>query len=52
MAEFVEGFECMAEARPSVSIFGSARIPPEHPHYQLTQRDRRRDLQPLRAPRL
>jgi len=37
MAEFVEGFECMAESRPSVSIFGSARIPPEHPHYQLTE---------------
>lgn len=37
MAEFVEGFECMAESRPSVSIFGSARIAPDHPHYQLTE---------------
>ena len=37
MAEFVEGFECMAETRPSVSIFGSARIAPDHPHYQLTE---------------
>jgi len=37
MSEFVEGFERMGEMRPSVSIFGSARIPPEHPHYQLTE---------------
>ena len=37
MSEFVEGFEHMAEARPSVSIFGSARTPPRHPHYQLTE---------------
>ena len=37
MAEFVEGFERMAETRPSVSIFGSARIQPDHPHYKLTE---------------
>ncbi len=36
MAEFVEGFERLARIRPSVSIFGSARIPPDHPYYQLT----------------
>lgn len=36
MAEFVEGFERMARVKPSVSIFGSARTAPEHPHYKLT----------------
>lgn len=35
MAEFVEGFERLASIKPSVSIFGSARTPPEHPHYKL-----------------
>jgi uncharacterized protein (TIGR00730 family) len=33
MAEFVEGFEKMARIGPCVSIFGSARTSPEHPHY-------------------
>lgn len=37
MAEFVEGFERLAEIRPSVSIFGSARTPPEHPYYKLAE---------------
>ena len=37
MAEFVEGFERLASIRPSVSIFGSARIAPEHPYYVLTE---------------
>ena len=37
MAEFVEGFERLAEIRPSVSIFGSARTAPGHPYYQLTE---------------
>lgn len=36
MAEFVEGFERMACVKPSVSIFGSARTSPDHPHYKLT----------------
>ena len=36
MAEFVEGFERLALIKPSVSIFGSARFLPDHPHYQLT----------------
>ena len=36
MAEFVEGFERMARVKPSVSIFGSARTSPDHPHYKLT----------------
>ena len=37
MAEFVEGFERLAEIRPSVSIFGSARTSPDHPHYKLAE---------------
>jgi len=37
MAEFVEGFERLAEIRPSVSIFGSARTSPDHPYYRLTE---------------
>ncbi len=37
MAEFVEGFEQLATISPSVSIFGSARTQPDHPHYQLTE---------------
>ncbi len=37
MAEFVEGFERLDQIRPSVSIFGSARTQPGHPHYVLAQ---------------
>jgi len=37
MAEFVEGFERLAQIRPSVSIFGSARTASGHPHYQLAE---------------
>lgn len=37
MGEFVDGFERLAHLRPSVSIFGSARTPPEDPLYQLTE---------------
>lgn len=37
MAEFVEGFEQLARIRPSVSMFGSARIAPTHPHYTLAE---------------
>ena len=33
MAEFVEGFEKLCLIRPSISIFGSARTPPDHPWY-------------------
>lgn len=36
MAEFVEGFEKLGCIHPAVSVFGSARIPPEHPWYQKT----------------
>ena len=38
MAEFVEGFERLAPITPSVSLFGSARTKPDHPHYQTAQR--------------
>jgi uncharacterized protein (TIGR00730 family) len=34
MAEFVDGFENMAEIHPAVSIFGSARVKPEDPLYE------------------
>ena len=37
MAEFVEATERLSEIRPAVSIFGSARTPPESPYYQLTE---------------
>ena len=37
MAEFVEGFERLAQIRPSVSIFGSARTQPDHPYYALAE---------------
>lgn len=37
MAEFVEGYEKLAEIHPSVSIFGSARFDPEHPSSKLTE---------------
>lgn len=37
MAEFVEGFERLARIKPSVSIFGSARVAPDHPWYRLAE---------------
>jgi uncharacterized protein (TIGR00730 family) len=37
MAEFVEGFERLAQIKPSVSMFGSARTPPDHPYYKLAE---------------
>ncbi len=37
MAEFVEGFERLAKIKPSVSIFGSARTPRDHPYYALAE---------------
>lgn len=36
MAEFVEGFEKMASIKPSVVVFGSARIKENDFYYQLT----------------
>jgi hypothetical protein len=38
MAEFVEGFERLATIRPSVSVFGSARTPTDHPYYELAEK--------------
>lgn len=37
MAEFVEGFEDLAALGPAVSIFGSARTSPGHPHYKMAE---------------
>jgi uncharacterized protein (TIGR00730 family) len=37
MAEFVEGFEALAECNPAVSIFGSARVTPEDEDYQKAE---------------
>jgi len=38
MAEFVTGFEKMAEAGPSVAIFGSARVKPNDKYYKMAER--------------
>lgn len=35
ISEFVEGFETMTSLGPSVSIFGSARLKPDHVYYQM-----------------
>ena len=37
MSEFVEATERLSEIRPAVSIFGSARTAPDHPHYALAE---------------
>ena len=37
MAEFVGATEKLKEITPAVSIFGSARIIPDHPYYKLTE---------------
>lgn len=42
MAEFVEATQRLASVRPAVSIFGSARVTPESPVYQLTEAVARR----------
>ncbi|HEX6291701.1 MAG TPA: TIGR00730 family Rossman fold protein [Herpetosiphonaceae bacterium] len=34
LGEFVEGFDELAGLGPAVSIFGSARVGPDHPQYQ------------------
>jgi hypothetical protein len=34
-AEFVEGFNDLAELGPAISVFGSARIPENHPAYDI-----------------
>jgi len=35
MSEFVEGFETLQDVYPAVSIFGSARIKPQHHFYKM-----------------
>jgi len=37
LAEFTEGFEEMAHVGRAVSIFGSARTRPQHPHYKAAR---------------
>jgi uncharacterized protein (TIGR00730 family) len=37
MAEFVEGFEALAECHPAVTIFGSTRVKPEDEVYQKAE---------------
>ncbi len=37
IAEFVDGFETMADIYPAVSIFGSARVQPEDPLYETAR---------------
>jgi uncharacterized protein (TIGR00730 family) len=37
IAEFVEGFETMSSIGPSISIFGSARLPKTSPYFHLAQ---------------
>ena len=37
LAELERGFAVLAGVRRGVSIFGSARIPPDHPHYALAR---------------
>ncbi|WP_141269413.1 TIGR00730 family Rossman fold protein [Kocuria varians] len=36
-AEFVEGFDALANLGPAVSVFGSARTAPGHPEYELAR---------------
>ena len=37
MSEFVEATDRLSEVRPAVSIFGSARVPPDSPYYQQAE---------------
>lgn len=37
MAEFVEATDRLANVRPAVTIFGSARVPPDSTYYQLAE---------------
>jgi uncharacterized protein (TIGR00730 family) len=37
MSEFVEGFEKLAKIGPCVTIFGSARVKPNHPYYKMAE---------------
>ncbi len=35
--ELAHGFDALARLGPAVTVFGSARTPPEHPHYALVR---------------
>ena len=37
MGEFVDGIDSLHHLGPAVSIFGSARINPDHPYYKKAQ---------------
>jgi len=37
MSEFVDGFTFLADVEHSVTFFGSARLPEDHPYYQLAR---------------
>ncbi len=37
-SEFVEGFGTLAELGPAISIFGSARVQPDHPTYGIAEK--------------
>jgi uncharacterized protein (TIGR00730 family) len=37
MGEFVEGFDALARVGPAVTIFGSARVPPDTPEYEAAR---------------
>ena len=41
MSEFVEATERLAAIKPAVTIFGSARVRPDSPYYQLTEQTAR-----------
>jgi uncharacterized protein (TIGR00730 family) len=36
-AEFADGFDALAAVRRAVTVFGSARTPPDHPEYELVR---------------
>jgi len=36
MSEFVDAFDTMSQLGPSVTVFGSARLPPNDPYYQAS----------------
>jgi uncharacterized protein (TIGR00730 family) len=36
-AELARGFDALARVGPAVTVFGSARTPPQHPHYALAR---------------
>ncbi len=36
-AEFAHGFDALAEIGPAVTVYGSARTPPDHPSYELAR---------------